>query len=216
MREDAQVRALLEGLASNSLVGQGNDSQRSLVKWAVPIVRARVVRIWGRQLTLRRCNLTQHDIDEVTQDVLSLLFVNRARVILSWDRDRGVSLANYVGLVAERAATRCFQIRSRQAFATRTECTSVVAEELADCCPGPEALLSEHEYVEMVVGRIRSELSDRGNRLFEMLLLEERPVDEVSNLTGLSRDATYTWRSRIARLARRIAREVEIEYVTGG
>ena len=206
-QEQTSIELPLAGLMVNGRATSLNE----LIEWMTPIVRARAIRILMRWSKLWRDDMILHDVEEITQDLLTFLFADRARVLLSWDANRGLSLANYIGLVVERAATRILQTRSRHLFLTTSDSVCVVEEDVADCGPGPEAVFSAREYVEKLVDRIRRELSGRGEELFEMLLLEQRPVDEVCSLTGLSRDATYTWRSRIANLAKRIANEVELE-----
>jgi DNA-directed RNA polymerase specialized sigma24 family protein len=201
----------LESVKPSSCFDVEAASQRALVDWVGPVVRVRVGRTLVRWSGVTRRHLTPHDVEEVAQDVMALLFANNARILRSWDSQRGLSFRNYVGLVTERVATRLLQVRNRQLCFRGTERAIVSETEVEDSGLGPEALLAAREYVAVLVGRIRHELSPRGGELFELLILDERPVEEVCNLTGLSRDAAYTWRSRLARLARHVAREVENE-----
>jgi RNA polymerase sigma factor (sigma-70 family) len=154
----------------------------------------------------------KYDIEELTQDVMTLLFADSGRILLAWDGERGLSFRNYVGLVAERSTRRIVRSRNHRMCSSPSECASSPREEeIEDSGPGPESLLAAREYVEVVVSRVRNLLSPQARKLFDLLLLEGRPIDEVCHLTGLTREATYTWRSRLARMARRIAREVENE-----
>jgi RNA polymerase sigma-70 factor (ECF subfamily) len=151
------------------------------------------------------------DIEELTQDVMTLLFADDGRILRAWDDQRGLSFRNYVGLVAERSTRRVVRSRSYRVCLTPADGWFSREEEIEDAGPGPESLLAAREYVEVVVSRLRSLLSPQARNLFDLLLLKDCPIDEVCHLTGLTREATYTWRSRLARMARRVAREVENE-----
>ena len=51
---------------------------------------------------------------------------------------------------------------------------------------------------------VRDQLGPRGASVFELLVLRERPVEEVCGVLSMSEDAVYAWRSRITKLARQI------------
>jgi len=44
--------------------------------------------------------------------------------------------------------------------------------------------------------------------LFYMLLVDEQPVEEICAKTAMTRDAVYAWKSRLAKLSRKIAAEL--------
>ena len=54
--------------------------------------------------------------------------------------------------------------------------------------------------------RLRETLTPLGLRLFELLYVEERSVEEVCAATTLSADAVYAWRSRLRRTAQGLGR----------
>src|SRR6185503_6782407 len=73
-----------------------------LVQLLTPVIQARVARTlyrrrWGRG---GGYNVRQ-DVEDLTQDVFLKLFANDGRVLRSWRQERGLSLENFIGLVAE-------------------------------------------------------------------------------------------------------------------
>jgi RNA polymerase sigma-70 factor (ECF subfamily) len=73
---------------------------------------------------------------------------------------------------------------------------------------GPEVETLSREALRIVVERLREKLSERGLELFYMLFVEEQSTEEVCAIAGLTADAVYAWRSRLARLARQIAVDI--------
>src|SRR5688572_8174579 len=86
---------------------------RRIVATMTPVIRARV----GRVL-LRRGMFAAGDgperLQDLVQDVFMELFRDDARVLRAWNPARGLSLANWVGLIAEQRAAAWFRGRSRR------------------------------------------------------------------------------------------------------
>jgi RNA polymerase sigma-70 factor (ECF subfamily) len=128
-------------------------------------------------------------------------------MLRQWDPGRGLSLKNFVGLIAENEVMTILRSRRKSPW---TE-VPVDGEELdrgEDSTRGPERVAASREVLTAVVETIRAELSDLGLQLFELLFVEGRSVQEVCAATGKTEDAVYAWRSRIGRLAAKAAEEV--------
>lgn len=169
------------------------------------VVRARAVRIMSRHRHATQRGISKHDLDELTQEAFAVLWANDARVLRCWDPSRGMSLANFVGLVTERALKKVVYRRQRS-------CREVLTndEELELCAgskPSPEANLEEQEHVAQVLSLLQRRLSPTAVRVLEMLV-DNCTMDTICAETGLSRDAIYAWRSRLPRIARRLLRSL--------
>src|SRR5690606_15884599 len=69
----------------------------------------------------------------------------------------------------------------------------------------PAALLETSDGLAWLLDRLGARLDERGWRLFAMLFLEERSVEEVMDAVDMTRDAVYAWRLRLRKLAHSIA-----------
>jgi RNA polymerase sigma-70 factor (ECF subfamily) len=134
------------------------------------------------------------------QQVFLTLFDQRGRVLASWDPARGLSLDNFVGLVAERQVLSILRSGKRDPW--REDPTLVEDMDGPSEEPDPEEAAASREELELLLARMREALSPLGWQLFDLLYLQERSVSEVEAATGLSADAVYAWRSRLRKLAR--------------
>lgn len=201
-REAAKLTRELD--VGGAFVQADGLTQRGLIATITPVIRARAARAVAGY---RRRQSAELDVDEITQEVLALLFEKGARVLQRWDPQRGMSLLSYVGMVAERAARRLLR-RHRHLLVERSTFDECAEFDIADPTPGPEARLALREFAALALTAIRGKLTPRGRELFEALLVEDRCVDEVSAQMGMSRDAAYAWRSRLAKVARRVSLEI--------
>lgn len=177
-----------------------------LVQGLTPVIQSRVARC----LLLRRAGPAagrdiRQEVEDLAQEVFLVLFADGGKVLRSWQPERGLSLPNFVGLVAERQAASI--LRSGKRSPWKEDPTLV--EELEQAAPdsGPEEAAASREQLRVLLYRLTEELSPLGRHLFDLLFLRELPLDEVVTETGLSPDAVYAWRSRLRRLARRLLGE---------
>ncbi len=181
---------------------------RALVDELTPVLQARAARaIFNRYAHRAQRRDLKQDVEELTQEVFASLFANDAATLRSWDEARGLSLRNFVGMVADREIANILKSGRRRPW---SEVRTVEAddEHHAGTTGGPETPLAAREIVVQVLSKLREGLSAQGYRLFELLLIDERSVEEVCTETGLSRDAVYAWRSRLPKLVRRYAEEI--------
>lgn len=174
------------------------QAARRLVDDLYPVVQARVARILHR--TGRATTRTaRQDVDDLVQEVFATLFDRDGRALRAWDPDRGLSLANFVGLLAERSTLSI--LRSGRRNPHREDPTADAdLEAYAD--PGllPEPAAVSRDLLVALLDRLRLALSPTGMQIFELLFVDERPVDEVMSTMKMSADAVYAWRSRLRKL----------------
>ncbi len=203
MGADFSMEMLQAALAAD------RSAVRALVSHLLPVVQARVMRALHRRgKALGRGRDPKQELDDLTQEVMAALFTDHARVLRSWDPTRGLSLLNFVGLVAERQVAAVFRTGRRSPW---TE-DPTLASELDDLdgeLTQPDALLASREMLAVLLDLLRERLSPLGLHLFHLLVIQEVPVAEVSAATNMSMDAVYAWRSRLIRLVRQLGAELE-------
>lgn len=145
-------------------------------------------------------------MEDLTQDIFLLLFEAGGRALSAWDPERGLSLANWVGLLAERETTAF--LRSGRRAAWREDPTLDSSLDLTADEGTAEAVLASRETLTAVLEGIRDRLSPTGLHLFELSVVEERPIEEVARMCAMTPNAVYTWRSRLTKLAREIRDEL--------
>lgn len=179
-----------------------------LVALLTPVVQARVARtLLARRHRLAARRDVRQEVEDLSQDVFLELFDRNARVLRSWQPERGLSLENFVGLVAERQVLSFLSSGRRNPW---KEDLILAAGELEPEAPesGPEEIAVSREHLSLLLDRLREELSPLGWWLFEFLFLKDLSQAEVEAVSGLSADAVYAWRSRLRRLARKLLAEV--------
>lgn len=179
-----------------------------LVDHMTPVIQARVARSLFRRGRFCATSVRQ-EVEDLSQEVFVTLFANDAKVLRSWDPERGLSLANFVGFVAERQVASILRTGKRNPW--REEPT--LAEELdgLDTAPDPHDTTLSRQLLRRLLRRLEEQLSPLGRRLFDLIYLQEQSVNEVERRTGLGSDAVYAWRSRLRRLARRNLSELMSE-----
>jgi len=157
---------------------------------------------------------------DLTQQVLLLLFDNGGQVLAAWDPERGLSLDNFVGLVAEREAAAILRSGRRSAWAETPTPDDIL--ELGQVGPEAEQQLSSRDELICIWHRLEAQLSPRGLALTRALLIEEQPIEEVARAFNTSPNALYAFRSRLRRTLKEIrdslmtAREVSSEASSTG
>ncbi len=192
-------------LVSRALAGDESALAR-LVDRLTPVIQARVARaLLCRGLPDRRGSV-RAQVEDLCQEVFLMLFRDGGRVLRSWEPERGLSLDNFVGLIARRRALSF--LRGGRGGGRAEE--PAPDDELERAAPegGPELGALGREQLRLLLRRLQEEVSPLGWHLFQLLLVEERPLAEVERSTRMSRDALYAWRSRLRRHARRLLDEI--------
>lgn len=189
-----------------ALAGEAGALER-LVAVLTPVVQARV----ARTLLLRRRGASEgrnvrQEVEDLSQDIFLLLFAEGAKVLRSWQPGRGLTLANFVGLVAERRTASVLRSGRRSPW---QEDPTLPADLDRATAPesGPEEITASREQLRLLLHRLTEELSPLGRHLFDLLFVRELAIPDIVARTGLNPDAVYAWRSRLRRLARRLLAE---------
>lgn len=179
---------------------------RELVVSVLPIVQVRVARVLARRRA-RSARDARQEVADLTQEVFASLFENEGKILRAWDPARGLPLAGFCGLVAEREAASILRSGRRSPW-TEDATPAEDLERDAGVAGDVELGVASREHLERVAERLREGLSPKGLEIFQRLVVDEEPVESVCAAMSMTADAVYAWRSRIGKLARKIAREV--------
>jgi RNA polymerase sigma-70 factor (ECF subfamily) len=194
------VRTLEQALDGNG------EAIRSLVATFTPIIQARAARALLRSGKGRGRDARQ-ELADLVQDVLLLLFRNDGQILRTWRADRGLSILNFVGLVAEREVAHIARSGRRGPWAL-DPAEDTELERMVPVVESAEGTVGSCDLFDRVYERLEAELSDKALELFRLLIVEELAAPEVCAMTGLSADAVYTWRSRLLRRTRDLVAEL--------
>lgn len=196
----------LQAILQRALAGDP-AAQCELVDLLTPVIQKRVARA-----LLKYCqgpsgarNVHQ-EAGDLTQEVFFYLLAKDARVLRRWDPELGLSLLNFVGLVAERRALWILRGRLSPWIDEPT-----LIEELPDqpySGDNPERAASSREILRLLLDQLKDRLSAEGWHMFDLLFRQELSPAEVAQRTGKSLAAVYKWQSRLSQLARRILAEL--------
>jgi RNA polymerase sigma-70 factor, ECF subfamily len=193
-------------LLQRALAGEG-DALAQLVHVLAPVIQARVARtLLARRVGAASSRNVRQEVEDLAQEIFLVLFADGGRVLGSWQPERGLTLAGFVGMVAERQALSI--LRSGKRSPWKEDPTLADDLESADGSSDPEEVAASREELRLLLARLGEELSPLGRQLFDLLFLQELPLPEIVARTRLSADAVYAWRSRLRRLARRLLGEV--------
>lgn len=185
------------GKALELSFGGDESALEALVERLTPVIARRVIRSLIR--SGRPATGCRDLIRDLTQDVFLDIFEQDARVLRGWNPHRGLSLENFVGLVAERRTLRRLS-RTPYDFQTSDSGWEVSSRPGSEADPERETL-ARADWASLL-DRVQERASPLGWRLFRLLFVEERSVREIEAETQLRRDAIYAWRSRLRRLVR--------------
>jgi RNA polymerase sigma-70 factor (ECF subfamily) len=198
----------MDGDLQAAIAGQSAALAR-LVEELTPVIQARVAHAllrWGRSGRSIR-----PEVEDLTQEVFCALFAEEGKLLRSWDPSRGLSLKNFVGLIAYRQALSVLRSRKRSGWA-EVPAKDELFESEAARAGGREADIEQALVTKDVLQRLYAAMSEQlsplGRQLFELLFVEERSVNEVCGVMDMTPDAVYAWRSRLPRLARSLLGQI--------
>jgi RNA polymerase sigma factor (sigma-70 family) len=179
-----------------------------LMRAATPVIQARVARALLRRPESRGRDIRQ-DVADFTQDVFVALFSADGKALRAWDPQRGLSFANFVGLLAQRRVSS--MLRTRQGSPWNEELHADDAHEDSTNQPAPDADAGSRELLRRVLEELEATLSARGMELFQRLYVAQEAVDDVCKQTGLSANAVHQWRRRLGIAAREVLERLQRE-----
>ncbi len=190
---------------SRALAGD-REALREFVASATPIIQVRAARLLARGGGRAGRDVRQ-EVEDLTQDVFARLFADRAKALRQWQPDKGLSLPNFVGLVAEREVMTTMRSKRRNPWSEQPICGEDVARAL-DTGSDAQRRLDSRAVFRALLARLRERQSPLGMRMFQLLYVEQRSLEHVCEATGMGRAAVYKWRSRLRKAVKELADEV--------
>jgi RNA polymerase sigma-70 factor (ECF subfamily) len=198
--DPAGVRAALSGDAA---------AVQRLVDAMTPIVQARVARSLLRRAG-RRGRDVQQEVADLTQEVFVGLFTDDAKALRAWDPSLGLSLPNFIGLLAQRKVASIMRVRQRTPWGDEPAGDALDGD-MHSHEQSPDAQAGSRQLLQQLFSRLEESLSPRGLDLFYRLYVDEQSIEDVCSQTGLNADAVYQWKSRLGRAARTALEELQRE-----
>lgn len=187
-------------------IAQSPEALRELMQRCAPVIRHRVTRALRARAAQAGAETRRSDVLDLTQEIFVILLDREARVLRSWDPERGLSLLNFVGLVAEREVRAVLSSGRRSAWAERP--TEPLALSEASRADGLEAEVSARQQVTQLLESVRGQLTPKGVQMFKALFVDERPIDDVAREFETTPSALYTFRSRLRQKLTDLSRPV--------
>lgn len=184
-------------------IARDRQAVREIVDALTPVIQARVARALLRRKGAVGNRDVRQEVEDLTQEVFLRLFADGGRALGQWDPERGLSLLNFAGLLAEREVSSILRSRTKSPF-TEDPTEHEDLDRSTESDRSPERVVASRETMVAVLQIVKGRLSDRGLELFHFLIIEERSAEEVCAITGMSTDAVYAWRSRLGKLVREI------------
>ena len=175
---------------------------KSLIDHITPVIQARVARALLKDPRGRSRGSVREEVADISQEVFAALFADEGRVLRTWDPEKGLSMQNFVGLVAHRQTLSILRTGKRNPYTedptldTELDSYTPPTNELAEAVEARDVARAVFESMD-------AQLSPLGRRLFELIVLEEREVTEVAEEMGMGTAAIYAWRSRLGKLMRK-------------
>jgi DNA-directed RNA polymerase specialized sigma24 family protein len=189
------------------------EAARQLVAHLYPVVQARVARVLVRAGRVSGRSARQ-EVDDMTQDVFAFLFEDGGKPLRAWEPARGLSLPNFVGLIAERHAVSVLRSGRRSPWTEEPRASHELdhqvnaVDEGGGGAAGTEVVLLSRDLLATLLDRLRELLSPLGMELFRQLFVDEKSVEEICADMKMSSDAVYAWRSRLRKLVAGLAAEL--------
>ena len=185
---------------------------RLLVDTLSPVLHMRVARVLTRRRASAPGRDVRQEIEDLVQEIFLLLFDDDGRVLRSWDPEKGLSLVNFVGLVAERQTiTRLRSPRANPWTEDPTADADLDGGVDAHTRNDPETRAISRDTLRVLVERLRLELSPLGLEIFILLHVKRKAIDDVCAELRMNRAAVYVWRSRLRKKARTLAAQLDAE-----
>ena len=191
-------------------LGGDDATLKHLVHELTPVIQGRVARALFRRQGLARGRDVRQEVEDLTQEVFVALFDNEGKALRGWDPERGLSLKNYVGLIAGQRVIDIMRVGRRNPW--KEDPTLAESMERSRSGQGNlEQQVASKELLLQLLDRLRSELSPLGLQIFNLLLVQQRTIKDVCSELNMTPDAVYAWRSRLRKLAGKLAAALETE-----
>lgn len=196
----------------NAALARDPAACRMLIARLAPVVRQRVAKMLLHAARRGGRTPSPADVDDLANDVFVVLFDRDGRVLRAWDPQRGLSLRNFVGLVAQREAAAILRSGRRSAWAEDPTSEDVT---LDGEVPTPEREAAAREELALVLVHLRERLSPRGQLLFEALFCDNQGAAQVCERFGMTPNALYSFRNRLQSLVVEIQTQLRVRIGRG-
>lgn len=181
-------------------IGRALDGDRrvmhALVTTLRPVIQAEVGFALLRATKGERRDPREEALDMI-QDAFASLLAEDGRILRAWDPGRGSSLSTFVRLVVRRHVAGILRSKRHNPYVEPPASDSIDLRPSEDA--GVEPRVELRERLTLAYERLEQRLDEHGLLLFDLLYVQERSVAEVMEVTGMTRDAIYAWRSRFKR-----------------
>jgi len=179
---------------------------RAILEAIGPAVQVSVADTLRRRIPAAAYSRARHEVEDLTQEVLLALFANDGKRLRTWDPERGLSLPGYVKLVARHLVLSFLRKRERRVW--EDEPVNDVEPDAQHPGASPERIAEQKELSGAVLAAVEAELTLEGRKMFQLLIVEGRSVDEVCQATKMTSNAVHIWRSRLAQRADEATRRI--------
>jgi DNA-directed RNA polymerase specialized sigma24 family protein len=181
------------------------DAVHTLVRAIGPVIHGRVVKALVKRAHGRD---VFQDVEDMVQEIFVRLFENDAKALRAWDPARG-PLGGFVALLCDHHVFSVFRSGKRRPWSEQVG-TFEDEEELPVCeAPTPESRALSQQTLDVLIDRLRAELSPKGFEVFVRLYVQDQAVDVAARELGMTVDALYVWRTRLTRIVRSIAADLD-------
>lgn len=193
-------------------IARDPDAVRALVRAVGPVIHGRVAKALVRRGGRTQGRDLSHEIEDLTQEIFLTLFADDGKALRAWDPARG-PLGGFVALIADHHVFSVFRSAKRRPWSDDLD---VLAEPDAQApeAHSPELRVASRQALDALLARLRAELSPKGFDVFVRLYVDQMSVEVVSRDLDMTADALYAWRSRLAKLVRRLAAELDAPAVS--
>jgi RNA polymerase sigma factor (sigma-70 family) len=187
-------------------VAGNKAARREVVDVLTPIIQKHVLRVLLRYRRAAGGRDIRQEMEDLTQDVLLTLFKDQGRELCRWNPAQGGAFSTFIGIVTEREIFSILRSKRRNPWTEEPIGGDEI--DLDDGRSSAEIQVASREMYEIILDRLKAQLSDEGLQLFHMILIDERSVEDVCAITSKKPDAVYQWRARLLGRVRKIAEEV--------
>jgi RNA polymerase sigma factor (sigma-70 family) len=188
-------------------LGEDRAALRELVELITPSIHVNVADTLRRRVRADGRSRARHEVEDLTQEVLAALFADQGRRLRLWDPARGLSLPRFVGLVSRHLVESFLRRRDHRVWEDKP-IDGDEADVLPDPAESPERFAERKEELYAVLAGVELALTPEAREVFQLLVIEGRPVEEVATATGATPTAIHVKKHRFVKLARDIARRI--------
>jgi RNA polymerase sigma-70 factor (ECF subfamily) len=152
---------------------------------------------------LRRHGAKQHDVDDLVQNVLTVVF----RRLGDFDRERTGAFRSWLRMIAVNCLRDHWRAQRARPTATGDTEFVLMLNELADSDSQLSRVWNEehdHHVTTFLLAQVRTEFRPATWKAFEQFALKERDPEAIAAELGISTNAVYIAKSRVLKRLREV------------